>query len=129
MRIETDHQALRSDPDAGAIQPVHLTDQDSGIENDAVSNHANLAGMENSGWNKVEDVFRTIYYQSVSGVVSALKPDHDVRSFRKEIDHFAFAFVTPLRADNHYICHDSLFLSSRSIYPKIQAQTYPGVFT
>lgn len=46
MSIETDQQALRSEPDACAFQPVHFTDQNSGVDYDPVSDHADFAGME-----------------------------------------------------------------------------------
>lgn len=75
-------------------------------------------------------MFLAVNDQGMPGIVAALEPNDNVRPLRKEIDYFALAFVTPLRADDHHICHKSLFLSNRSICPKrIQAQRYPGVFT
>jgi hypothetical protein len=35
--------------------------------------------------------------------VSALKADNTVRLVRQQIDDFAFAFITPLGADNNYV--------------------------
>ena len=37
----------------------------------------------------------------VAGVVAALKADHVIGFGRVIIHHFALAFITPLRTDNH----------------------------
>jgi hypothetical protein len=46
----------------------------------------------------VEDVFRAVGDDGVSGIVSALAADNDIGSFGEVIDNFTFAFVAPLEA-------------------------------
>ncbi len=44
--------------------------------------------------------------QGVPGVVAALKAGDDIRPLRIEIDNLPFSLVTPLGADDRYICHN-----------------------
>jgi hypothetical protein len=50
-----------------------------------------------------------IHNESVTGVIAALKPNDDISVLSEEIDNFAFAFVSPLGADDcnvgHFICY------------------------
>ena len=55
--------------------------------------------------------------QSVACVVSALKPDDEIRLFSKQIDDFALSFITPLSAHYDYIRHVFIFLSSHIVRP------------
>ena len=50
-------------------------------------------------------VNRTLNHQRVARVMTALKPRDHIGAFRQPIHDLAFAFVTPLRADNHHIRH------------------------
>jgi hypothetical protein len=46
----------------------------------------------------------------VSSIVSTLKPHHRADFIGKQIDYLAFAFVTPLSADDDYITSHSFTL-------------------
>jgi hypothetical protein len=41
----------------------------------------------------------------VARIVAALKAGNDIGPLGQPIHDLAFAFVAPLRADNHHICH------------------------
>ena len=51
----------------------------------------------------MQDRFLTAYHQRMSGVMPTLKTHHALRVIGQPVDNFAFAFVTPLRADDHDI--------------------------
>jgi hypothetical protein len=44
----------------------------------------------------------------VTRVIAALKSDNNIGVFREEIDDFAFAFVSPLSADDGYVGHSRI---------------------
>jgi hypothetical protein len=56
--------------------------------------------VQHAAGNQLEDKFLVSDLNRVSGVVSTLVPRHEVEFLREEIDDFALAFVTPLRAKN-----------------------------
>jgi hypothetical protein len=47
------------------------------------------------------------------GIMAALETNHDVRLLGQPVDDLAFAFVAPLRADNHHVRHEITVLPRR----------------
>ncbi len=59
-------------------------------------------------------------HQCVTGIRAALIAYNKVRLAREDVDHFAFAFITPLRSNNDYAWHiRSLFFNA---FRAIEAQ-------
>jgi hypothetical protein len=56
----------------------------------------------------MEHGFFAVHHQSVTRVIAALKSDNNIGVFREEIDDFAFAFVSPLSADDGYVGHSRI---------------------
>ena len=61
--------------------------------------------MKNTGRDQVQNTLLTIDDESVTGVVAALETDDRLGILCQHIDNLAFAFVSPLRAENHDIGH------------------------
>ena len=56
--------------------------------------------MQNSGRDEVQDGFFTIDDDRMAGIVPALKTYDGVDAIGQHVDDLAFAFVTPLSADD-----------------------------
>jgi len=117
MRVTADHQVAGRYVHARPTEAVHFAYQLAGIKHNSVSDHAQFVSMKDSGGDQVEDVFLPVYYQSVSGVVSALKPDYEIGLLGKQIDNLALSFIAPLSAHYNNIRHIFFFLSSRVVRP------------
>ena len=57
----------------------------------------------------MKDGFFAVHYQSMTGVVATLEADDDVSVLGKKIDDLAFAFVSPLGADDCNVGHFIIF--------------------
>ena len=55
------------------------------------------SGPQDSARNQLQNELFFPDENRVAGVMAALITRHDVEAFGKQIDHFAFAFVAPLR--------------------------------
>src|SRR5205814_5458116 len=64
-----------------------------------------LLWPQNAARDELQDVLIFANDDSVAGVVAACNPDDVVKRPGKIIDNFAFALVTPLRADHHHRFH------------------------
>ena len=53
----------------------------------------------------MKDGFFTVHYQSMTCVIATLEADDDVGVLGEEIDDLAFAFVSPLGADDCNVGH------------------------
>ena len=51
----------------------------------------------------MQDGFDSVDHQSMAGIMAALKAHHRGGAFGQQIDHLAFALVTPLGADHDYV--------------------------
>jgi hypothetical protein len=86
---------------AGLRERFNLCDEGRRIDDDAGANHRLLLGAQNSARDELqyEAIFADDY--GVPGVVSAGDAGDVVKGAGEIVDDFAFAFVTPLRADHH----------------------------
>ena len=103
-----DAQVLRRHRDALLLEPADLVDQRLRIEHDAVADHRQLVA-HHAGGQQRQLVGDAVDDQRMAGVVPALKAHHDVGLLGQPIDDLAFAFVAPLRADDHHIRHAKTF--------------------
>ena len=78
------------------------------VQDHAVADVALDAWTHDAAGNQVERGFHAIDDQGVTRIVAALKAHHAASAFGQPIDQFAFAFVTPLGADDDHIATDFL---------------------
>ncbi len=71
-----------------------------GIDDDAGADDARDVGAEDADGDEVEAVFDVADFDFVAGIGAAVPADGEVEFGGEEIDDFAFAFVTPLEADD-----------------------------
>ena len=64
-----------------------------------------LAAPHDTRWQQRQFVDLAIYDQRVARVMPSLEPRDHIRAFRQPVDNLAFAFVTPLGTDHHYVRH------------------------
>ena len=70
------------------------------IHDHTVAHDVDLVLAQYCGRQQVKDEFAFVVDDGVSCVVSALIADDDVLLLRKQIDHSALAFVTPVDTNN-----------------------------
>ena len=96
---------LAADVDAGGFQRGHLVEQAREIYHHAVADDGLDAGAQDAAGDQLQNKLLFPDKDGVAGVVAALIARHDVEALGKQVDHFAFAFVAPLRAENNDILH------------------------
>ncbi len=84
-------------------QLVELREQRVRIDDDAVADDADDAGVQDAGRNQVQDELPAAHVDRVAGVVSALIARDDGKARRQQIDDLAFAFIAPLGAEHTQI--------------------------
>ncbi|MEY5013755.1 MAG: hypothetical protein RIS92_113 [Verrucomicrobiota bacterium] len=105
MCCVADEQVGGGDGDAFVSEAFDFSGDRDGVEDDAVADDAHFIGAKDSGRDEVQDVFGSSDDDRVTGVIAALGANDDVGVFGEEIDDFAFAFITPLGADENGVCH------------------------
>ena len=84
---------------AAQLELVELADQDVGVDDAAVADHARLAAHDAA--RQRADLERLVADDDrVSGVRAALVAADDVRVLREQVDDLALPFVSPLRPDD-----------------------------
>ena len=99
-----------ADLDAVFHEAFDFAEKHGRIDDDAVADHADLAGVQDAGRNQVKNEFLTMHHQSVAGVVPALKAHDAFGILGEQIDNLSFSLVAPLGSDDNHIGHDDLFL-------------------
>jgi hypothetical protein len=99
VRFLADEQAA-GDVDAQPRQLVHFGKQRDRIDDDAVADGTDDAGMQDAGRNQMQHELLAADVDGVPGVVSALVAANDRKVRREEIDDLAFAFIAPLGAEH-----------------------------
>ena len=97
VRFVADEDAA-GDVDAVPGQLVYLREQRLRVDDDAVTDDAGHARMQDPRGNQPQDELGPVHVDGVAGVVSALVAADDGKMWREEIDDLALAFVSPLRA-------------------------------
>jgi hypothetical protein len=81
-------------------QLVDLGEERIRVEHYSIADRAAHAGMENSTRDLVEDERLVGDVYGMAGIRAALIPDNPVGALGENVDKLAFAFVTPLCADD-----------------------------
>ena len=84
---------------AARAQRVDLLDQRGRIDDDAVADDADLAGVQHAGGHQMQDGLLVADDERVAGIVAALVAHDDVGVLGEDVDDLALAFVAPLSAD------------------------------
>ena len=103
MRVARQQESR--DVDASLGQGIHLFEQHLGINDYPGTDHRGAMGIQDPGWDQVERVPLAFDDDRVAGVVAALVADDDIGVRGQEVGDLAFAFVTPLEADEGYAGH------------------------
>src|SRR5262245_24698633 len=88
------------------LQHLHFTEKRLGIQDYTRANEANLAVMQDSRWDQMQDELLALDNHGVTRIVPALVSRNDVELFSQQIDDLSFAFIAPLGAYNDNVCHD-----------------------
>ena len=80
---------------------VHLFEQRSGIDDDAVPDNALLALVQNPRGDQVQDKLVRSHDNRMARVVAALVARNDIRPLRKQVNDLSLPLVAPLGADNY----------------------------
>ncbi len=71
-----------------------------GIEDYTVADYAAASGAQHATRDQLQDKFFAVDDDCVPGIVASGVASHDGKIFGEDIDDLAFAFVTPLGADD-----------------------------
>ena len=105
--IRQDKRARRADQQAlarrhpVALEHVDFLNQGRGRHDDTVTDQASDIAAQNARGNQVQHGFNAVDDHRMPGIVTALKAHDRVNLVGEHVDDFAFALVTPLRADNN----------------------------
>jgi hypothetical protein len=98
MRTVAEVQAA-VDIDAGFGERFDFGNEGGGINNDARADYSLLLGAQDSAGYELQDEAIFADDDGVTGIVPAGDASDVIESAGEIVDDFAFAFVTPLRAD------------------------------
>ena len=82
------------------LELIQLLDQGAGIQDHAISNHANLPLLEDPRRNQVKNELLVTHLHRVTRVGPALVADDHIEVGRQRVDDLPLAFISPLDA-NH----------------------------
>ncbi len=86
--------------DATLLQPGQLGQQDAGIDHDTIADDVRHARGEDAGGNQMQCELVAIGQDNrVTGVITALVPDHPLQPATEQVGCFALTLVAPLGAD------------------------------
>ena len=108
--------------DAPQAQRVELVDQHARIDDDAVTDDAALARVEDARRDEVELVLARVSNDRVPGVVAALEAHNGVRPLGKQVGYLALALIAPLGADDHDSRHRPILEAAAGL----QTRALPG---
>ena len=98
-------QVLRAHLDPPGLEALDFPQKDLGVQDHAVADAADSAGMKNAGGDQVENELVPAHHQGVPGVVAPLVTHHDLGLLGQKINNLPFTFVTPLGAYHHDVRH------------------------
>ena len=108
--VRHDQVGVGRDPQTAGVhapgtQVVQLLDQHLRVDHHAVTDHAELAWVEDPGGDQVELPVSPPSHDRVPGVVAALEADDGVGLLGEQVGDLALPLVAPLRADDDYSWH------------------------
>ena len=107
-----DFQMFRRDFDTGFLQPLRFAVKMLGVNDDSGAKHVYRFFAKNSGRHEVHNEFAFFVDYRMTGIVSSLVTYHNIIMFGEQIDHTAFAFISPVCTYNRCQHSSSSFLNS-----------------
>ena len=110
--IRQDQMRIAADEETGAVdalrrQPVELSEQHSGIDDDTVPDDGRDVVVEDAARHQLQCEGLTADDDRVPRVVPALVADDDLHLLGDEVGELSLALVTPLGADHDGCGHDA----------------------
>jgi hypothetical protein len=99
------NEQVLADCDSQFPQTVDFPNERHGIDNNAISNHANFSAPEYSRGNQMQNVLNAAMDNRVPGIIATLTADNNVGLGGEHVDDFPFSLIAPLRADQNCIRH------------------------
>ena len=96
-------QVLRAHLDPPGLEALDFPQKDLGVQDHAVADAADRAGMKNAGGDQVENELVPAHHQGMPGVVAPLVTHHDLGLFGQKINDLPFTLITPLGAYHYYV--------------------------
>jgi len=90
--------------DFAFFEGLEFAAQDDRVEHDAIADEIDEVWAEDSGGNRVQDVFVTTKFEGVAGIWAALETGDDVVLSGEVVYNFTFPLIAPLEAEN-YVDH------------------------
>ena len=75
------------------------------VDDRSVSQYIHNVLSEDTGRKQMQGEFSVLIHHRMSRVVPALIADHNIIIFSDQVDHTAFAFITPVDTNNSTDCH------------------------
>ena len=100
-----DGKALGRNSISFILQGIDFFDEYLGVYDNSGADNAQLLFMKDARGNQMEYNLLISHYQGMTGVVAALEPDDKLGLFRQEVYYLSLAFISPLGAYYHHVCH------------------------
>ena len=97
-----DLQSVRGNREPLLLECLHLFQQNKGINDDSVTDHAHFFPVKDSRRDEMKDKLFSFHHQGMARVVPALKPNDHIGLLRQKIDDFPLPFVSPLDSNHHH---------------------------
>gem|GEM_PF-3653361 len=123
VRVAADLEVLAGD--ALGLQHGHLLDEHAGVHHHAVADDRHRVVVHDAGGHEVQRELLIAVDDRVAGVVAALVAHDEIVFACDQVGYLAFAFVSPLGADEYRAGHMVRILSR----PRLRAgpSTYPQI--
>ena len=96
VRARGEPQARGAHINPTLTQVINLFHESDRVEGHAITDHVDLARMQDAGRDQVQDVLLVSYDHGVARVRSALIANDEVCIAREEIDDLPFTLIAPL---------------------------------
>src|SRR5260370_22951979 len=126
VRVVADFEMAVVGEMARALEVGDFREQRQRIDDQSVTNNADLAGIERAGRDQGQPDFFSADHQRMCSVVAALEADDNVGVGGEHIDYFALALVPPLRADHGHCLHFSPLRARRFLRTHARAPIGPN---
>ena len=108
-QVRVGGEAQVADADPRPFEAVDLAEQDPRVDDDAVTDHTRLFGVQDPGGDQVELELLAVADDRVAGVVAALEADDHLRPLREQVGDLALPLIAPLGADYDHAWHSGGF--------------------
>src|SRR5271165_3357474 len=105
-------------PHAGGAQSVHFFDEGKRIQYDPVADDTTAAFAQHAARDELEDELLAVDGNRVPGIVAAGITRYKLEPLGQNVNNLAFAFITPLGADDDRCLTDFQLAAPSTIAPR-----------